>query len=779
MLKPSKRKVFIALTIGLCAMSAGIAIALLDGFGWLNLSRALRQIQSPSNRESASLPSENSLRASNSATPQQREDHLELEDNSESAVKSLVSTPVAERAAPLEAIAKGPKSADRSRARYLLASDLIEQGKAGSAVPLLDNLEKDYPILAAKVILKRAEAHEAAGQKAEAQKIWQALLQQHPGHPVAVEALYALGQQQPQYWDQALAQFPAHPRTVEIAQARLKENPDQLALMRIVAQHGLHLPGITSVLDRMVDQHADQLTPEDWEAIAFGYWEKQNYKQAGVAYSRAPYTPLNGYRAARGLQLGKRRIEAIQRYQRLVENFPDAPETADALLRLAKIVKLELALNYLDIAMERFPDRAAEALLERAEVLEALRSPESAAQARQSVLTQHSQSEAAAKLRWQQAERGAEAQDFRQAWEWARQISIENAESDLAPEATFWAGKWALKIAQQQDAQRAFEFVIANHPDSYYAWRSAVRLGWDVGDFTTVRNMSPEIVKPAKRSLLPAGSEALQELYQLGQDEDAWALWQTEFKDPKLPTVAEQFTDGLMRLGVGDNLDGIFMVSSLAWRDLAPEKAAYKTLEQQPAYWQALYPFPFQKSIEKWSQQRQLNPMLVTALIRQESRFEPKIRSVADAVGLMQVIPSTANWIAGQTDIGDYNLTQPEDNLQMGTWYLDYTHEEYNNNSLFAVASYNAGPGNVADWIARENFTDFDEFVELIPFSETQGYVKSVFGNYWNYLRLYNPKLAQRVAQYSSVQAKVVKALPKDALEESEVQGEKSVPNDQ
>ena len=69
---------------------------------------------------------------------------------------------------------------------------------------------------------------------------------------------------------------------------------------------------------------------------------------------------------------------------------------------------------------------------------------------------------------------------------------------------------------------------------------------------------------------------------------------------------------------------------------------------------------------------------------------------------------------------------------------MDYTHQEYNNNSLYAIASYNAGPGNIAKWIKRFNPQDLDQFVEEIPFRETRNYVKAVLGNYWNYVQLYD-----------------------------------------
>jgi soluble lytic murein transglycosylase len=270
-----------------------------------------------------------------------------------------------------------------------------------------------------------------------------------------------------------------------------------------------------------------------------------------------------------------------------------------------------------------------------------------------------------------------------------------------------------------------------------------------VGDFTTVRQLSPEFARPIQRPTLPAGSAALKELYQLGQNRDAWTLWQVEFQNFVQPSVAEQFTDGLMRLGVQDHLDGIFMVSSLDQREKPEERSQYQTLKQQQAYWQALYPLPFIESISTWSQQRQLNPLLVAALIRQESRFEPDIRSSVGATGLMQVMPDTATWIAGHIKLKQYKLANPEDNIKLGTWYLDYTHEEYSNNSLLAVASYNAGPGAVGEWVAKNKISDPDEFVEAIPFPETRGYVKSVFENYWNYLRLYNPEISQRLAKYT------------------------------
>ncbi|MGG6293199.1 transglycosylase SLT domain-containing protein [Leptolyngbya sp. AN02str] len=722
MLKRRKREVVLAVGAGVTALTLGAAASTLASLGMLPLPWLMNAV----------------------------EPALELQADESSQVLSLATLPAAERAATLQMLAQSGQGRDRHQARFLLAHDLIQQGQGGSALPLLEGLEQDYPLLAAQILALRAQAQTAASQTEQAQATWQTLLQQHPEDPAAAEGLYALGRSDRTYWQQAIEQFPAHPRTLEIAQTLLTENPNQPQLLLILARYGIDLPGIGGVLGRLTTEYAAQLTPQDWEAIAFAHWETLGYNDAGRAYARAPRTAVNVYRAGRGAHLGNRRADAVQFYRQVVQEFPDAPEAAIALLRLADLARQpEEALPYLETVVSRFPHKAGDAMLKKSKWLDDSNSPQSASQARQMLLRDYSKSEAAAELRWSLTEKYIEAGDIQAAWGLARQIATENPDSEYAPQASFWIGKWAQQMGREAEAKTAYEFVLSRYPESYYAWRSAVMLGWDVGDFTTVRNKLPEIQKPSDRPVPPAGSDALKELYQLGLNREAYARWQVEFTNLMQPTVAEQFTDGLMRLSIGDNLDGIFMVSSLRNRELPEEIEAYNELKRQPAYWEALYPFPYERLIEQWSAQRQLNPMLVTALIRQESRFEPQIKSVVGATGLMQVMPETGAWIASQTGDVDYDLSDPNDNISFGTWYLNYTHETYSNHSLLAVASYNAGPGAVAGWVERFSLSDPDRFVDQIPYPETRGYVESVFENYWNYLRLYNPTVSNQLAKYA------------------------------
>ena len=669
----------------------------------------------------------------------------------QSVVFPLISQSLPERAAKLAQIAGQSRSPDRNRARYLLASDYIERTQAQKALALLNGLDKDYPILAPYILLKQAQAEDMLGENGKASDLRQSVLKQYPKEAASVKALYLIAL--PKQQEIAIAQFPSNPLTWEIIRKRLQENPNQPKLQLILAKYAYDQPGIVGVLDQLVKQ--PNLQPEDWEVIGISYWENNQFLKAANAYAKAPETSRNLYRTARGLQVGgKDQQKAIATYKQLVQQFPDTEEAGTALLRLAETAKTAKdGLPYLDQVISKFPKQAGTALVQKAKTL---KDQKSASEAWQLLISKYGNSDEAAEYRWKIAQDKAKAKDYVGAWQWAEPIVTNNPNSILAPRAGFWVGKWAASLGKQQESQTAYKYVISQFPYSYYAWRAATMLGLNVGNFDNVRVMNPEIIT-LQRPLPPAGSETFKELYLLGQDRDAWLQWQTEFQNKIQPTVVEQFTEGLIRQVKGENLIGIDKISKLEDRETPAELAQYHALSKQSSYWQARYPFPYVREIKKWSIERKLNPLLVTALIRQESRFEPKIKSVADATGLMQVLPSTAKWIAPQikVDSKTINLENPNENIMLGTWYLDHTHQQYNNNSLLAIASYNAGPGNVSKWLQTITTKDPDEFVEQIPFDETKNYVRQVLGNYWNYLRLYNPEISGIVAKYSTTHPKL------------------------
>ncbi|MGN0954153.1 lytic transglycosylase domain-containing protein [Dialister sp.] len=124
--------------------------------------------------------------------------------------------------------------------------------------------------------------------------------------------------------------------------------------------------------------------------------------------------------------------------------------------------------------------------------------------------------------------------------------------------------------------------------------------------------------------------------------------------------------------------------------------------------------------------EEQISPSLLEAVILTESKFDEKAVSHVGAVGMMQLMPDTAHWISEQSGLPSDNLASPEQNIPLGAWYLNYLLEKYHNNEVLALAAYNAGRGNVDEWVEKNHWPEGFSEIEKIPFPETREFVKSV-----------------------------------------------------
>ena len=157
-----------------------------------------------------------------------------------------------------------------------------------------------------------------------------------------------------------------------------------------------------------------------------------------------------------------------------------------------------------------------------------------------------------------------------------------------------------------------------------------------------------------------------------------------------------------------------------------------------------LYPFPYRSTLESYSSRWKVDKFLAVAVMKVESNFSEEAHSQSGAVGLMQIMPETAAWIAYQLgeapeEVADdiKNLREPETNIRYGIWYLAELEDEFKGNDVLALAAYNAGRGNVHEWMEKnhwdENFSDADK----IPYAETRDYVKRVLRCREKYSELY------------------------------------------
>jgi soluble lytic murein transglycosylase len=168
----------------------------------------------------------------------------------------------------------------------------------------------------------------------------------------------------------------------------------------------------------------------------------------------------------------------------------------------------------------------------------------------------------------------------------------------------------------------------------------------------------------------------------------------------------------------------------------------YMPLDQAPVpFWQLAFPIPFRQSIESQSRAQNLDPFLVTALIRQESEFNVTVISYAKAYGLMQILPSTGRDLARRLRIRGFTSQQlltAERNIQLGTYYFRNLMNAFNGEPEPALASYNAGESRANLWRSWGPFREPAEYIEMVPFHQTRSYIQIVLRNADVYRRLYS-----------------------------------------
>lgn len=158
--------------------------------------------------------------------------------------------------------------------------------------------------------------------------------------------------------------------------------------------------------------------------------------------------------------------------------------------------------------------------------------------------------------------------------------------------------------------------------------------------------------------------------------------------------------------------------------------------------WNLAWPRPFDTSVRQAAEEFESDPALTYAVMREESTYRAQARSPAGALGLMQIIPPTANRIAQSLGLDPFepeSLFNPETNIRFGTYYLKQLLSRFDGSSPLAIAAYNAGPDIVSSWRTRDGALAHDVFVESVPYGETRRYLRRVLRSYQVYRLLYGP----------------------------------------
>lgn len=144
------------------------------------------------------------------------------------------------------------------------------------------------------------------------------------------------------------------------------------------------------------------------------------------------------------------------------------------------------------------------------------------------------------------------------------------------------------------------------------------------------------------------------------------------------------------------------------------------------------YPLNYTEVVKEKSEKYGLEPSLVCAIIRTESRFNIDAVSKKGASGLMQIMEPTAEWAAESIGLMDYDyerIREPQINIEIGCWYISKLISQYDGNIDTALAAYNAGSGNVSKWLGDPLYSKDGNSLSSIPFGETERYVSKIENN--------------------------------------------------
>ena len=159
------------------------------------------------------------------------------------------------------------------------------------------------------------------------------------------------------------------------------------------------------------------------------------------------------------------------------------------------------------------------------------------------------------------------------------------------------------------------------------------------------------------------------------------------------------------------------------------------------AFQRYIYPDDYLSSVQQYAYEYNVPEPLILAVIKAESNFDPRAKSRAGALGLMQMMPSTFLELTSDEHLGE-NLSEedlfiPEVSIRYGTYYLSLMHKMFDNNWDNALCAYNAGPGNVTKWLADTEYSDGNGNLTYIPFKETRNYLEKVNKYTETYRNLY------------------------------------------
>ncbi len=311
--------------------------------------------------------------------------------------------------------------------------------------------------------------------------------------------------------------------------------------------------------------------------------------------------------------------------------------------------------------------------------------------------------------------------------------STEIPHADTRPAWLYWAARAHAKLNDQAAAIAGYRRTVSVYCNTYYGREAQRALDALAARHVTIAPV-PHVLTPLTPGDPPANASFITALLSAGLYDDAIA----EVRDDERRTGSTPLLDATLAYayqGKSDLRTGYSLM-----KRAYPQYLAVGGELLPMAIQKVIYPIAYWDVIYKDAIARKLDPFVMAALINTESTFQADAKSGANAWGLMQVVPGTGREYALKLGIKPFStarLVEPDVNTRIGMAYFADLMKQFDNKLPAVLASYNAGENRAARWIAERPGLDRDEFIDDIPFPETQGYVKRIIGLAEDYRRVY------------------------------------------
>lgn len=654
------------------------------------------------------------------------------------------------------------------RAAFAQAYTLFRHGEHEQALPLFTALAERYPALADYALFFAGTIAVRRGDDAAAEGAFGRLLREYPESVKAPAASLTLGQlllrtgrvdqARPHLQIALIATDASTAQGARLALADLDERLGDLdaayAGYMAVRRQMVGLPLGRSAKQRVQalrDQRSD-LIPAGADLLSEAklLLAEHDYAAAQTAADVLVHRPdgvepFAAWRVQADALYGRGEVEAaLSQLRALVDQYPASDEAPGALFRLASVRwnrdQDEAALNAFAEFRRRYPDdhRATEALYASGRIHQSAGRNDLAVDSYVALLTRQPRGKLADEARWRIGWMRYLSGDWAAAAASFARLARETAASQVRNGALYWKARALAHHGQVAAARALYTQIVEGDRTDYYAMWAERRLAASPQPLLAPGEQAPALAALAGTAehagaVGPAPQVAAFHFSRWGELRAAgiFALARDELK-----AVERERRDDLatMRylLRAYQAVEGFAAAQRVLGR--LGEAAGLSHSERQ----RLLYPLAFWTIVARDAGSNAVDPLLIEAVMRQESRFDPQAQSPAEAYGLMQLLPRTATRVAANgRAVEPSALFEPDVNIALGARYLNGLLVRFGGDVLKALAAYNGGEAAVEKWERRFAGLDPDEFVESISYRETRDYVKRVMTNYRAYRQLY------------------------------------------